>query len=298
MNGTKRTDLAIEAVEIFEESAEETTKLSGVAARSYRRGGLFVERVDILDEDGAKALGKDVGRYVTVTLGRGGDFRRRACCIGQELRRLLPVPLPAGPILVVGLGNREITPDALGPQVVENILVTRHLKLAQPRLFAQFAPVCALSAGVLGTSGMESAEQVAAVVEKLSPACVIAVDALMSRRMQRLCNSVQLSDTGLAPGAGIGNCRQALTRETLGVPVLSVGVPTVIDGPTLAGDLLEEAGVEQGKDLLRSLPPLGMIVTPKDIDARIGEVSRLVACGVDLALHPKLTVDDVLALRG
>ena len=189
--------------------------------------------------------------------------------------------------LVVGLGNRAITPDALGPKVHDHTLVTRHLVEGCPEHFGGFRPVATLSAGVLGTTGMESGELVQAVCRRLEPACVVAVDALASRSLKRLCRTVQLSDTGIAPGSGVGNHRAALDRASLGVPVLAVGVPTVVDGATLAADLLGTA----------ELPPLGegrdMLVTPKDIDSQVSDLAKVLGYGIGLALHPGLRVEDL-----
>ena len=188
---------------------------------------------------------------------------------------------------MVGLGNRAITPDALGPKVHDHTLVTRHLVEGCPEHFGGFRPVAALSAGVLGTTGMESGELVQAVCRRLEPACVVAVDALASRSLKRLCRTVQLSDTGIAPGSGVGNHRAALDRASLGVPVLAVGVPTVVDGATLAADLLGTA----------ELPPLGegrdLLVSPKDIDSQVSDLAKVIGYGIGLALHPGLRVEDL-----
>ena len=210
----------------------------------------------------------------------------QAEALAAELGALLGLE-PGAPALVVGLGNRAITPDAIGPKVHENTLVTRHLVEQIPEHFGAFRPVASLSAGVLGTTGMESGELVQAVCRKLEPACVVAVDALASRSLKRLCRTVQLSDTGIAPGSGVGNHRWALDRASLGVPVLAVGVPTVVDGATLAADLL---GQEE-------LPPLGegrdLLVAPKDIDSQVNDLAKVIGYGISLALQPGLDVADL-----
>ena len=180
-------------------------------------------------------------------------------------------------------------------QAIEQILITRHLKESLPEEFSIFSSVCAVAPGVLGTTGLESAEFVRGLVEKVKPSCLIVIDALVSRRMQRLCRTVQLSDTGLVPGSGIGNHRKALNEETLHLPVLSVGVPTVIDAATLAADLLEGSGVEDAESVLPSPLQSGVIVTTKEIDAQVRELSKLVAYGINLALHRSLTVEDITA---
>ena len=288
----RRTDLAMEAQELWRESAGETTRLSGVEARDREREGIPVTTVRILDREGEQALGKPRGTYVTLTLegvaGRAeGVFGRAIRAVAGELSRLLEEVDPQGLVLVAGLGNRAITPDAIGPKVHEQIFVTRHLVDQMPEHFGHLRPVASLAAEVLGTTGVESGEVVRAVCEKLRPACVIAVDALASRSLERLCRTVQLADTGITPGSGVGNHRVALDRDSLGVPVLALGVPTVVEGSTLAADLM-------GAD---ELPDLGagrdLLVTPKDIDSQVADLAKIVGYGISLALQPGMTVEDL-----
>ena len=293
----RRTDLALEAKELWAESAEKETKLEGVRARDSLREGYQVTTVDILDEQGASSLGKPVGSYVTVQLDalarREEDaFGRAARAIAAELGGLLRLPEGAA-CLVVGLGNRAITPDAIGPGVADHTMVTRHLVEQVPEHFGSFRPVAALAAGVLGTTGVESGELVKAVAEKIRPGCVIAVDALASRSMDRVCSTVQLADTGIVPGSGVGNHRTALNRETLGVPVIAVGVPTVVDAGTLAADILAEAGQEGLDPEALAGAGDGLMVTPRDIDQRVADLVKVIGYGINLALHPGLTVEDV-----
>ena len=288
----RRTDLALEARELWQERAGETGQLEGVEARTGEREGFLSETVHILDERGEQALGKPAGTYVTLTMDglqrREEDaFGRCARAVAGVLRELMGPEEEKGGALVVGLGNRAITPDAIGPKVHEYTLVTRHLVEGVPEHFGSFRPVASLAAGVLGTTGMESGELVQAVCRSLKPAWVVAVDALASRSLDRLCRTVQISDTGIVPGSGVGNHRFALDKKTLGVPVLAVGVPTVVYGATLAADLL-------GRD---DLPPLGregeLLVTPKDIDSQVGDLSKVIAYGINLALQPGLGVEDL-----
>ena len=288
----RRTDLAMEAQELWRESAGETTRLSGVEARDGEREGIPVTTVRILDREGEQALGKPRGTYVTLTLegvaGRAeGVFGRAIRAVAGELSQLLEGVDPQGLVLVAGLGNRAITPDAIGPKVHEQIFVTRHLVDQMPEHFGHLRPVASLAAEVLGTTGVESGEVVRAVCEKLRPACVIAVDALASRSLERLCRTVQLADTGITPGSGVGNHRVALDRDSLGVPVLALGVPTVVEGSTLAADLM-------GAD---ELPDLGagrdLLVTPKDIDSQVADLAKIVGYGISLALQPGMTVEDL-----
>lgn len=293
----RRTDLALEAKELWAESAEKETKLEGVRARDSLREGYQVTTVDILDEQGASSLGKPVGSYVTVQLDalarREEDaFGRAARAIAAELNGLLKLPEEAT-CLVVGLGNRAITPDAIGPGVTDHTMVTRHLVEQVPEHFGSFRPVAALAAGVLGTTGVESGELVKAVAEKIRPGCIIAVDALASRSMDRVCTTVQLANTGIVPGSGVGNHRAALNRETLGVPVIAVGVPTVVDAGTLAADILAEAGQEGLDPEALAGAGEGLMVTPRDIDQRVADLVKVIGYGINLALQPGLTIEDV-----
>nr|WP_306290318.1 GPR endopeptidase [Pseudoflavonifractor phocaeensis] len=293
----RRTDLAMEAKTLWEESAEKETRLEGVEARDTEREGYKVTTVRILNERGAAALEKPVGNYVTLLLDglarREEDaFGRAARALGGELRALLKLPDGAS-ALVVGLGNRAITPDAVGPKAAEHTMVTRHLVERVPEHFGSFRPVAALAAGVLGTTGMESGELVQAVVAKLKPDCVLAVDALASRSLDRVCRTIQIADTGIVPGSGVGNARAALNRETLGVPVIAIGVPTVVDAATLCADVLAEAGRDDlDPDALRRAGS-GVIVTPKEIDSHVADISKVIGFGVNLALQTGLTVQDV-----
>ena len=294
---TRRTDLAMEARELWQESAGEMTALSGVEARDECRDGIPVNTVRILDQEGEQALGKPRGTYVTLTVeglaARREDIFRRAvrAVAGAlwELGRELP---PRGLILVVGLGNRDITPDAVGPKVHDQMLVTRHLLRQMPKQFGGLRPVASVAAEVLGTTGVESGELVRAVCDAIRPAGVVAVDALASRSLKRLCSTIQLSDTGITPGSGVGNHRMGLNRESLGVPVLAVGVPTVVDGATLAADLLgaeELPRLEAGRELL---------VTPNDIDSQVSDLARVIGYGINLALQPELTLEELELLLG
>ena len=297
----RRTDLALEAKELWTESAEKETKLEGVRARDSLREGYQVTTVDILDEQGASSLGKPVGSYVTVQLDalarREEDaFGRAARAIAAELNGLLKLPEEAT-CLVVGLGNRAITPDAIGPGVADHTMVTRHLVEQAPEHFGSFRPVAALAAGVLGTTGVESGELVKAVAEKIRPGCIIAVDALASRSMDRVCTTVQLANTGIVPGSGVGNHRAALNRETLGVPVIAVGVPTVVDAGTLAADILAEAGQEGLDPEALAGAGEGLMVTPRDIDQRVADLVKVIGYGINLALQPGVTNEDVDLFR-
>ena len=294
METTRRTDLAVEARQIWSEGGQ--GELPGVTVRTGSRSGYEVTTVEILDQEGAEALGKPVGKYVTVELTglaqRAEEaFPRAVETVSAELRALLPPG--EGTVLVVGLGNRAITPDDIGPGAVDAVLVTRHLVEGEPVHFGDFRPVAALAAGVMASTGMESGELVGAVAARLHPCCVVAIDALAARSVNRVCTTVQLTDTGIVPGSGVGNARAALNAGTLGVPVIAVGVPTVVDGATLAADLLERVG--GGGPDVRALREVGggLMVTPRDIDQRVAELAKGIGYAVTLALQPRLTLSDL-----
>ena len=293
----KRTDLALEARELWQESAEKTTRLSGVKATKSKEEGYSVTRVDILDRRGEEALGKPQGSYLTIDLTsfwqRKADFFERAVrAVGSQLKAMLP---GQGPVLVVGLGNAAMTPDAVGPLAADSVLVTRHLIAAMPKHFAGFRPVAVFRAGVLGTTGVESAESVRGLVEQVQPALVIAIDALAARRVGRMCTTVQISDTGITPGSGVGNHRAALDRETLGVPVYSIGVPTVVEAVTLAADLLEEAGIPELDETRLRHGKQPLTVTARDVDQQVRELSKVVGYGINWALQD-LEIEEINAL--
>ena len=261
-----RTDLALEAKELWERDPQKTTRLQGVRARD--RGD--VTCVEILNEEGAEALGKPVGKYLTLKLPEyDRDPTAPAGALARELGELMALE-PGTSVMVVGLGNEAVTPDALGPRTAERIFLTRHLIQALPKHFGHCRSVSVITPGVLATTGVEPLELVKGVVDHVKPQGILCIDALAAGSMDRLCNTVQLCDSGIAPGSGVGNCRAAFSRESLGVPVYAVGVPTVVDGG-------------QGKPL---------IVTPVDIDERIRYLSRVLAGGINGALHPELSHED------
>jgi len=242
-----RTDLA---VELREGISEDDERLKGVTVREeyYKHRKVHVSTVRIADASGAEAMGRSIGTYITVEakgLAEGEERLRRfvAETLSEQLLQLMKeVNGAAKEILVVGLGNREATPDALGPVTIDELVVTRHLILQLGEEFRKkyhLTSFCALAAGVLAQTGMESGEIIKSVVEELHPDIVIAIDALASRSTERLGTTVQITDTGIYPGAGIGNNRQALNKETLGIPVIAVGVPTVVDAATIVGEQME-----------------------------------------------------------
>lgn len=285
-----RTDLALEALETHAGGAP-----AGVKQQEETREGFAVTGVNIVTDAGADAIGKPRGRYRTLDLGalvrREADaFPRAVEALAGLLTELLS-PLDArGPVLVVGLGNRDITPDAVGPLTVGHVVATRHLISGAPDYFSEWRPVAALAPGVLGQTGVEAAEFVRGILDTVRPAAVIAVDALAAGRLSRLCRTIQITDAGIVPGSGVGNARAAFNKSELGVPVVAVGVPTVVDGGTLAHEINAQSGAQ-----CEALDDLAapFLVTSRDIDREVGDVSRVIGYAIDRALHPDLSVADI-----
>lgn len=286
-----RTDLAVEAIENHKTAAA----LPHVRQSDRTLEGFAVHEVRILSEDAAREIGKPQGRYLTLELDalirREEDAFPRACkALSTLLRELLPHPND-GPELIAGLGNRMITPDAIGPQTADHVIATRHLVAQSPEVFADWRPVSALAPGVLGQTGVETGEVICGVLDRVRPAAVIAVDALAAGRLSRLLRTVQLADTGITPGAGVGNARAALNEETLGVPVIAVGVPTVVDGATLAHEISSQLGQPACEALDDLSQPV--MITTRDIDREVADISRMIGYAVNMALHPHLSVADI-----
>ena len=286
-----RTDLAGEAIENHKTAAA----LPHVRQSDRTLEGFAVHEVRILSEDAAREIGKPQGRYLTLELDalirREEDAFPRACkALSTLLRELLPHPND-GPVLIAGLGNRMITPDAIGPQTADHVIATRHLVAQSPAIFADWRPVSALAPGVLGQTGVETGEVICGVLDRVRPAAVIAVDALAAGRLSRLLRTVQLADTGITPGAGVGNARTALNKETLGVPVIAVGVPTVVDGATLAHEISSQLGQPACEALDDLSQPV--MITTRDIDREVADISRMIGYAVNMALHPHLSVADI-----
>ncbi len=289
-----RTDLAMEARELH-------PSLSGVTEESEEHEGVAVTRIALTTDDAAARLEKRKGRYVTLDApelsARPLDlFERVSRALSNELSRLMEGLGTCENVLVVGLGNRAITPDSLGPRVVESIYVTRHIKQYMPdALPGPVRAVSAVAPGVLGVTGVETMEIVRGVVEHCKPDLVIAVDALASRRAARSSTTEQLTDAGSSPGAGVGNNRTGLDRETLGVPVIAIGVPLVVFATTISQDTIsliaDETGLHNDEERLKELAAkviaehIGeLIVTPKEIDSIVADMTRIVADGINMAL--------------
>jgi len=317
------TDLALEIHEVMKE--RNAKEIPGVKSETRRTKNVIVTRMRILDQQGEQILGKMRGNYITI---EAPDLRKRNKEVQEEVSRFLVEELEQvlpqeekATFLVVGLGNWNATPDALGPRVVEKLLVTRHLfEHAPPELTGGMRQVSALAPGVLGLTGIETGEIIKGVVEKIKPDAVLVIDALAARNAQRISTTIQIADTGINPGSGVGNKRMAINRETLGVPVIAIGVPTVVHALTIINNALTIIGEkiggnpeliklntqfsrtlqrleEEERDRLiaESLSPsLGeLIVTPKEIDLIINDVSQIIAGGINGALHSGIALEEL-----
>ena len=305
-----RTDLALEARELV---GDDQAEISGVRY-SVRREGSYevtVSNVEVLDVEGERAMGKPRGRYVTLECPELKENILEAHqevmeILTRELRSMIPLKEDTK-TLVVGLGNRQVTADALGPLAVSGLLVTRHLYAVAPHeLKDRIRPVSAIAPGVMGQTGVETGEIIAGLVDKVKPDVVVAIDALASRRTSRVNTTIQIADTGVNPGAGVGNFRQELSRKTLGAPVIAIGVPTVVDAATIVSDTIEylqetmksQGGIrmeifqnfsEQEKyQLIQEVlqPNIGnLYVTPKDMDAVARRLGNVIAGALNMVLH-------------
>lgn len=285
-----RTDLALEAAGtggcVSPDDCEKEIKVLG---------DITVTKLHLFGEQGVKEWGRPKGNYITLELPPLTDdetaLKRAAAVLADNLQNLLP---KTGTVLVAGLGNRAITPDALGPKTAGMVLATRHIQgeFAKSVGLSDLRSAAVLTTGVLGQTGTESAELIQGVAGVVHPAAIIAIDALAARSVHRLGCTVQLTDTGISPGAGVGNHRHPLNQETLGIPVIGIGIPTVIDGAVIA----EECGASAEK-LEQLLPEkMGLVVTPKEIDLLIARGARLLAAGIHLALHPDYDPLELISL--
>lgn len=294
-----RTDLALEASESVPKEQEH---LSGVRVEEYEQeGDILVTKVYIETKNAAKILGKPMGRYVTIeapTMAEPdeGYHREISKCLQRELCDLLPGKQDKEcSYLIVGLGNRAVTADALGPLVLDNLCINRHLVKEYGKIaFAGDTrnQVSSIEPGVMAKTGMETAEIIKGIIEETKPDCVIAIDALAARNIKRLSRTIQICNTGIWPGSGVGNHRNALTEETLGVPVIAIGVPMVVDAATIVGDALDKLLSENeeyeplryGGHRQKFVELNNMYMTGKDIDAIVKRVSYTVSEGLNMAL--------------
>ena len=305
-----RTDMADEATAIYK---GKKSYIDGVDTQYLNEGSISISKVYITNENGEREIGKPIGTYVTIDSPDIRSNDEMACektieLLTRELKEMMNLKEDST-VLVVGLGNWNVTPDALGPKVVSMLKVTRHLFQNLPESAPDdTSPMCAISPGVLGITGIETGEIVKGVVDMVKPDIVVAIDALASRRMDRISTSIQIANTGISPGSGIGNKRMALDESSLGVPVIAIGVPTVVDAATVANDAIELLIECIDKNLdddakLKSFvkvfdtdgryplikevltPYVGdLVVTPKEVDGIIEEVSGIIANSINNAV--------------
>ncbi|MBQ2823190.1 MAG: GPR endopeptidase [Oscillospiraceae bacterium] len=281
-----RTDLA---VEMIDEDAKSLPK--GIKRKIRRSSACTITEIIVTNEIAGLRIGKSKGRYITIETERlsssPSDFEEQAGNIADEISALMENDLSDG--LIVGLGNSDITPDALGPMVISHIIATRHLKSSLPKghEFASLTPISAIAPGVLGQTGIEAAEIIRSVCDSIHPRYVIVIDALACSDISRLGTTIQLTDTGISPGSGVQNRRKELSEVTLNVPVIAIGVPTVVDMHTIVENVT-------GSPPDKHLP--NMMVTPRDVDKLIERTARLVAFAINKAAQPSLSFEDISAL--
>ena len=290
-----RTDLALEEKERFE---SDDVEISGVVLEEHydEQKEIRITMVKIETEKGARTMGKPVGNYLTLEApGMADDNEEIHRDISDELEKLLRRILKdhkgkQESVLVVGLGNRMVTPDALGPFVLDDVQVNRHIKEYFHDLMTGSRTLCAVAPGVMGQTGMESREILGGIIHEVQPCCLLVVDSLAAASVHRLCTTIQITDAGICPGAGIGNNRNAINEKELGIPVIAIGVPTVVDASTIVSECMENTLLKEGYtleqiDLFQKSFAGEMIgqlfVTPKDIDEQIREIGKLVARGIN-----------------
>lgn len=315
-----RTDLAVEAKEIYEE--ENSSKIEGVDISTNSVGDIKVTDVKILTSQGEDSMKKPMGTYITIDMPKYTQYdneimREVSEVLAAELSKIIKIE-PSTTAFVVGLGNWKVTPDSLGPKVVSKLMITRHLKELIPDSIDEgIRPVCSIAPGVLGITGMETWEIIKGIVDKVRPNLIICIDALASRKLERVNSTIQIGTTGISPGSGVGNRRMEISEKTLGIPVIAIGVPTVVDAATMANDTIDMVldemikNAENGKqfyDMLKSIdknekqkmieevlhPYVGdLVVTPKDVDAVIDSVSKIIASGINISLQPALSKEEI-----
>lgn len=306
-----RTDLADERTDIYKKNNNITNEIDGVETTVKEEGNVKITEVKITNENGVNSIGKPIGTYVTIDIKKlkvatDEEIEDYGNVLSNELKKLIDKhSTKQDEILVVGLGNIYVTPDSLGPKVINEIDVTRHILKYMPEVLdKETRPVSAISPGVLGTTGMETLEIVTGIAEKVKPKLIIVIDALASRSIDRISSSIQLADTGIVPGAGVGNTRKELSENTLNIPVIALGIPTVVESAVLVNDCLnlfitklqedaksndylnnlkEQDNYEEIKEAL--IPSdYNMIVTPKEIDELIENMKDVVARGINFAV--------------
>ena len=312
-----RTDLALERRDLYRKAHNIQEEIDGIEAEEESLGEqkeeqINISRVKVTNENGEKAINKPIGNYITIDIKNFKNIsqdgiQKTSEIVTNELKKLIQNQIAdLDPILVVGLGNIYVTPDALGPKVINEIDITRHLLQYMPEVLEEGTrEISAISPGVLGTTGIETLEILKGIVENTKPKLLIVIDALASRSIERISSSIQLADTGIVPGAGVDNTRKEISKNTLGIPVIAIGIPTVVDAATIAADSLtlliqevqnngesnnflnklqEEDKYNLIKEVL-SPEEYNFIVTPKEIDGLIEKMKDVIARGINSAVN-------------
>jgi len=293
MDKSIRTDLALEANQWREQQGMAPN--DGIISRhDVKEHGITIDTVDVKSENASRELGKGIGRYITITSDKIPQrdptvMEQISVYMSKAMQDMLPRESRDKGILIVGLGNRYVTADSVGPRVVENTMVTRHmLQFIPDQVDKRIKPVSAVSPGVLGITGIETEEIVSSLVSTVKPGAVIAVDALAARSVTRINTTVQISDTGISPGAGVGNKRKGLSRDSLGIPVIAVGTPTVVYASTIINEVADSADKDRVNAMVGD-----MVVTPREIDTMVDDMAKVISMGLNLLIHEGLTIGEV-----
>lgn len=289
-----RTDMAVERRDLYRSANKLEDEINGIECEVDKTGDTTVTRVKITNHEGEKALDRKMGNYITIDMKKINNITTEKeeeiiNVFSKELAAIVNKHVQSNEeVLIVGLGNLYATPDSLGSKVVQNIEITRHIKIYLPNAIDQNTrSISAITPGVLGTTGIETAEIVKGIVQNIKPKLVIAIDSLCSKNIDRINKSIQISDTGIVPGGGVGNRQAELSKDTLGVPVIGLGVPTVLDAATIVIDTLNSCDIEVDENKLvdkMQLNNFNFIVTPKEIDTLIDSMTNIVSEGINISL--------------
>ncbi len=285
-----RTDLALESAQAI----KSTVPTEGIKQEQHEEADCIITKITVETEEGAKKIGKPIGQYITIETKSGSgldlypdDLEKQVDMLAEEIRKLSP---PDGEVLIIGLGNNDITPDALGPIVARKIFATRHIRSALPDCdeFKDLRSVASLAPGVLGQTGIEVAEVTKAICSKVKPAVVVVIDALACAEISRLGTTIQITDTGISPGSGVKNARKELSPKTLKSPVIAIGVPTVVDMHNIAETITGKPSEKQEYS--------DIVVTPRSIDKLIERCANLISLAINKAFQPDMTIEDITSL--
>ena len=289
-----RTDMAVEKRDLYKNAKKLENEIDGIECEEEKKGDITITRVKITNENGEKALEKKQGSYITIDIKKINNITTEKeeeiiKTFSSELLAIIEKHIKRNEeILIVGLGNLYATPDSLGAKVVQNIEITRHIKIYLPNAIDKNTrSISAITPGVLGTTGIETVEIVKGIVDNIKPKLVIAIDSLCSKNIDRINKSIQISDTGIIPGGGVGNRQEELSIDTLNVPVIGVGIPTVLDAATIVIDTLKACEIDVSENEIvnkMKLNNFNFIVTPKEIDSLIENMSNIVSEGINMLI--------------